>query len=139
MDRPSPFRPAADRARTGKQARRLRRSGTETLLYLGSCSCSSFSTTSDIAGRESRLALVADALHGDSSDNVCAFLGVLPAHSFESMTLGIDLDRIRVETNPDVTIYHIFIQIQIQIRILSDTNTKTDSSNLDLLSDTYLI
>jgi hypothetical protein len=38
--------------------------------------------------------------------------------------LEMDLDRIRVETDSNVTIYHILIRIRIWIRILSDTNTK---------------
>jgi hypothetical protein len=40
--------------------------------------------------------------------------------------LGMDSDRIRTDTNSDVTIYHILfrIRIRIRIRILSNTNTK---------------
>jgi hypothetical protein len=38
--------------------------------------------------------------------------------------VGMDSDRIRMETNSDVTIYHILIRIRIRIRILSNTNTK---------------
>jgi hypothetical protein len=36
--------------------------------------------------------------------------------------LGMDSDRIRMETNPNVTMYHILIRIRI--RILSNTNIK---------------
>jgi hypothetical protein len=35
---------------------------------------------------------------------------------------GMDSDRIRMETDSNVTIYHILIRIRI--RILSDTNAK---------------
>jgi hypothetical protein len=38
--------------------------------------------------------------------------------------VGMDSDRIRTDTNADVTIYHILFRIRIRIRILSNTNTK---------------
>jgi hypothetical protein len=38
--------------------------------------------------------------------------------------VGMDSDRIRTDTNSDVTIYHILFRIRIRIRILSNTNTK---------------
>jgi hypothetical protein len=38
--------------------------------------------------------------------------------------LGMDSNRIRTDTNSDVTIYHILFRIRIRIRILSNTNTK---------------
>jgi hypothetical protein len=38
--------------------------------------------------------------------------------------VGMDSDRIRTDTNSDVTICHILFRIRIRIRILSNTNTK---------------
>jgi hypothetical protein len=38
--------------------------------------------------------------------------------------VGMDSDRIRTDTNSDVTIYRILFRIRIRIRILSNTNTK---------------
>jgi hypothetical protein len=38
--------------------------------------------------------------------------------------LGMDSDRIRTDTNSDVTIYHILFRIRIRLRILSNTDTK---------------
>jgi hypothetical protein len=49
----------------------------------------------------------------------------------------MDSDRIRTDTNSDVTIYHILFRIRIQI--LSNTNTKMDISNSDSHSNTYSI
>jgi hypothetical protein len=43
---------------------------------------------------------------------------------WDAKKVGMDSDQIRMETDSNVTIYHILIRIRIQIRILSDTNTK---------------
>ena len=39
-------------------------------------------------------------------------------------TLGMDSDRIRMKSDPNVTFYHILIRIRMRMRISSDTNTK---------------
>jgi hypothetical protein len=46
----------------------------------------------------------------------------LEIHPRVRIRLGMDSDRIRTDTNPDVTIYHIVFRIRI--RILSNTNAK---------------
>jgi hypothetical protein len=38
--------------------------------------------------------------------------------------IGVETDRIRTDTNSNVTVYHILVRIRIRIQISSDTNTK---------------
>jgi len=42
----------------------------------------------------------------------------------ERWPVWMDSDRIRMNSNPDITFYHILIRIRIRIRIFSNTNTK---------------
>jgi hypothetical protein len=52
------------------------------------------------------------------------FLFVSTFQPWRLWRVGMDSDRIRTDTNADVTIYHILFRIRIQIQILSNTNTK---------------
>jgi hypothetical protein len=45
-------------------------------------------------------------------------------HQIYGIDLGVETDRIRMDANSNVTIYHILARIRIQIRISSDMNTK---------------
>ena len=40
------------------------------------------------------------------------------------LQLGMETDRIRMESDPDIIFYHILIRIWIRIRIFSNMNTK---------------
>lgn len=54
--------------------------------------------------------------------------GVLLTYSMPEVSLEpeakVETDRIRKETDPDITFYHILNRIRIRIRILPNTNTK---------------
>jgi hypothetical protein len=76
------------------------------------------------------LASFGERTQGDVQPDVIIFRRVLRTSYVYQYAMhyrwlvGIDSDRIRMETEPNVTIYHILIRIRIRIRILSDTNKK---------------
>jgi hypothetical protein len=45
-------------------------------------------------------------------------------HQIYGMDLGVETDRIRMDANSNVTVYHILARIRIRIRISLDTKPK---------------
>jgi hypothetical protein len=50
----------------------------------------------------------------------------------------MEIDHIRIESNPDVTVYHILIRIRIQIDLV-EYEYKTNVSDTDFYSVIYTI